>query len=184
MLRGYLSISQISQEVYTDQDVASNAWFNTFVHRTNKKKNGSQILSRLLAIPHKWHESLYETLITFRNSRQISPLMLSKFKRINYFYSSWNHQESIGLPIISEGIEVINSLKGPLSGMEQFLTTESTLKMMKKKIYFTLKALFLKIFKFLLWLFDSCRKTPWRESWGYFQNLWRHKLGSKWLQYT
>ena len=40
MLRGYLSISQISQGVYTDQDVASNAWFNAFVHRTNKKKMG------------------------------------------------------------------------------------------------------------------------------------------------
>ena len=40
--------------------------------------------------------------------------------------------------------------KGPLSGLRQFLTTETSLKMMKNAIYFMLKVLFvLKIFTFL-----------------------------------
>ena len=40
--------------------------------------------------------------------------------------------------------------KGALSGLRQFLATESPLKMMKNAFYFTLKALFvLKIFTFL-----------------------------------
>ena len=40
--------------------------------------------------------------------------------------------------------------KGPVSGLRQFLATESPFKMMKNAFYFTLKALFiLKIFKFL-----------------------------------
>ena len=42
-------------------------------------------------------------------------------------------------------------LKGALSGLRQFLATESPLKMMKNAFYFTSKALFvLKIFKFCL----------------------------------
>ena len=41
-------------------------------------------------------------------------------------------------------------LKGTLSGLRQFLATESPLKLMKNAFYFTSKALFvLKIFKFL-----------------------------------
>ena len=44
--------------------------------------------------------------------------------------------------------------KRALSGLRQFLATESPLKMMKNTIYFTSKALFaLKIFKFLSWPF-------------------------------
>ena len=44
----------------------------------------------------------------------------------------------------------IKELKGALSGLRQFLATESPLKMMKNAFYFTSKALFvLKIFKFL-----------------------------------
>ena len=39
-------------------------------------------------------------------------------------------------------------LKGTLSGLGQFLATDSALKMMKNPFYFTLKALFVfKIFK-------------------------------------
>ena len=45
-------------------------------------------------------------------------------------------------------------LKGALSGLRQFLATESPLKMMRNAFYFTSKALFvLKIFKFLSSLF-------------------------------
>ena len=41
-------------------------------------------------------------------------------------------------------------IKGTLSGLRQFLATESLLKIMKNAFYFTLKAIFiLKIFKFL-----------------------------------
>ena len=44
----------------------------------------------------------------------------------------------------------INLIKGPLSGLRQFLTTESLLKMMENTYYFMLRALFiLKIFTFL-----------------------------------
>ena len=56
------------------------------------------------------------------------------------------------------------SLKGALSGLRQFLITESPLKMMKNAFYFTLKALFiLKIFKFLSWHFGHVGKTAWLE---------------------
>ena len=42
------------------------------------------------------------------------------------------------------------AFKGALSGLRQFLATESTLEIMKNAFYFTQKALFfLKIFKFL-----------------------------------
>ena len=45
----------------------------------------------------------------------------------------------------------MHTVKGALSGLRQFLATESPLKMMKNASYFTLRALFiLKIFKFLL----------------------------------
>ena len=45
-------------------------------------------------------------------------------------------------------------LKGALSGLRQFLATESPLKMMRNAFYFTSKALFvLKIFKFWSSLF-------------------------------
>ena len=44
--------------------------------------------------------------------------------------------------------EICEIFKGALSGLRQFLATESPLKMMKNAFYFTLKALFvLKIFK-------------------------------------
>ena len=46
------------------------------------------------------------------------------------------------------------AVKGALSGLRQFLTTESPLKIMKKAFYFTWEALFvLKIIKFLSYLF-------------------------------
>ena len=49
--------------------------------------------------------------------------------------------------------------KGVLSGLTQFLATESPLKIMEKDFHFTLKALFiLKIFKFLPKLFGHVEK--------------------------
>ena len=49
--------------------------------------------------------------------------------------------------------------KGALTGLKQFLATESPLKMMKKAFYLTLNALFaLDIFKFLSWLFGQVEK--------------------------
>ena len=45
---------------------------------------------------------------------------------------------------------IIEILKGTLSGLRRFLTTERSLKMRKNALYRTLKALLvLKIFKFL-----------------------------------
>ena len=66
-----------------------------------------------------------------------------------------------------------------------FWASESPLKKMKNSFYFTLKALLvLKIYKFLSWLLCLWRKTAWLERSGYFQNLWRHNLVNKQLQYT
>ena len=46
------------------------------------------------------------------------------------------------------------NVKGALSGLRRFLSTETPLKLMKNAFYFTLKALFvLKILIFLFWLF-------------------------------
>ena len=51
-------------------------------------------------------------------------------------------------------------VKGALSGLIQFLATESPLKMMKNAFDFTVKALFvLKIFKFLSWLLGHVEKV-------------------------
>ena len=49
--------------------------------------------------------------------------------------------------------------KGALSGLRQYLASESPLRMMKNGFYFTFKALFvLKIFQFLSWLFGHVYK--------------------------
>ena len=56
---------------------------------------------------------------------------------------------------------------------------------MKNAFYFMLKALFvLEIFTVTYLLdiyiyFLVCRKMAWKESYGWFQNLWRHKLDNK-----
>ena len=51
------------------------------------------------------------------------------------------------------------TVKGALSGLRQFLSTESPLKLMKNAFYFTSKALFvLKILKFFSWLFGHVAK--------------------------
>ena len=53
----------------------------------------------------------------------------------------------------------LKKLKGALSGLRQFLATESLLKMMKNAFYFTSTALFvLKIFKFLTGYFGHASK--------------------------
>ena len=57
--------------------------------------------------------------------------------------------------------------KGALSGMRQFLATESPSHMIKNAFHLTLKVIFvLKIFKFLIWLFGhvpaNLMKTSWR----------------------
>ena len=54
---------------------------------------------------------------------------------------------------------VRRKLKGALSGIRQFLATESHLKMIKNDFYFTLRAVFaLRIFKFLFWIFGHAWK--------------------------
>ena len=67
-----------------------------------------------------------------------------QFKKLDYKY----------LKLLLDGrfLEncIKNNVKGALSGLRQFLVTESPLKMMKNVFYFTSKALFiLKMFKFL-----------------------------------
>ena len=51
-------------------------------------------------------------------------------------------------------LSIMVTIKGTVSGLRQYLATESSIKMMKNTFYFTLKALFfLKILKFLFWIF-------------------------------
>ena len=53
------------------------------------------------------------------------------------------------------------AVKSALSGLIQFLVTESPLKMMKNASCFTLKALFsVKIFKFQSWHFGNVKEQP------------------------
>ena len=55
----------------------------------------------------------------------------------------------------------------------------------KKCFLFYLKTLFvLKIFKLLSWHFGHVGKTSLLERQGWLQNLWRHNLVNKQLQYT
>ena len=62
---------------------------------------------------------------------------------------------------------------------------ESPLKKVKNAFYFILKALFvLKMFKYLSRVFGHVGKTAWLERYDWFQNLWRHSLVNKQLQYT
>ena len=62
--------------------------------------------------------------------------------------------------------------------------SESHLKMMKNAFHFICKALFaLSITEFLSWLFGHIEKAAWLEKWGQFQNLLRHGLVNKELQY-
>ena len=66
--------------------------------------------------------------------------------------------------IICYTIEIVQTIKGALSGLRQFLAIQNTLKMLKNAFYFTLKALFvLKIFKLLSWLVGHVEKTAWLE---------------------
>ena len=59
----------------------------------------------------------------------------------------------------AEVLHYVGSIKGALSGLREFLATESPLKMMKNSFYFTLKALFvLQIPKFLSRLFGYVAK--------------------------
>ena len=63
------------------------------------------------------------------------------------------------------GKTLLLKIKSALSGLRQFLATESPLKMMKNAFYFTSKVLFvLKIFKFLPWLFgDVSKRFDWKD---------------------
>ena len=66
-----------------------------------------------------------------------------------YIFRKENKKSPCFLLLTGQNKQVIRSIKGALSGLRQFLATESPLKLMKNA-YFTSKALFvLKIFKFL-----------------------------------
>ena len=74
--------------------------------------------------------------------------------------SSHDLQTHKQLPITSPKTLIEIRLKAHSRVWENFLMTESPLKMMKNASYFTLKALFVfKIFKYLSWLFDHVEKT-------------------------
>ena len=75
-----------------------------------------------------------------------------------------------------------SSIKSAFSGLRQFLSIENPLKMMKNSFYFIRLFLLSIHLKFCL-VFLFMRKTAWFARYGKFQNLWRHNLGSKQLQY-
>ena len=58
-----------------------------------------------------------------------------------------------------EGFVVLKFHNGPLSGMRQFLTTESSLKMIKNTFCFMLKALFVpEVFALLSYIFGYSKE--------------------------
>ena len=79
----------------------------------------------------------------------------SMLKGLKIFLKSVGHLGFLGRNIlILDNAKMLTNhlkyIKGALSGLRQFLTTESPLKMMKNAFYFILKVLFvLKTFKFL-----------------------------------
>ena len=75
-----------------------------------------------------------------------------KFSKNTFFYRTPSVAAKI-LNVICRTL-IMTVVKGALSALSQYLATESSLKMMKNAFYFTSKTLFfLKIFKFLPWLF-------------------------------
>ena len=74
--------------------------------------------------------------------------------RLLFYCTFWRNIPNTAFSLFS-----FADLKGALSGLRQFLTTKSPLKMKKKAFNFTSKALFvLKMFKFLSWLFSHVAK--------------------------
>ena len=62
---------------------------------------------------------------------------------------------------VEDSLKNFEVIKGTLSGLRQFLTTESSLKIMENTFCFTSKAIsVLRIFKFFSWLW-SCSKRTW-----------------------
>ena len=81
---------------------------------------------------------------------------------------------------------IADIIKGAVSGIIQFLTTEKLWKLMTIFSYLIkLKALSsLKIFKFLSWFFGHVEKTVWLERKSKFENLWCHNLVNEELQHV
>ena len=80
------------------------------------------------------------------NNEQIQEKLIQQYPKnsTDGFPNSENAKQTLTVKRIG------GKLKGALSGLRQFLATESPLKMMKNVFYFNSKALFvLKIFKFL-----------------------------------
>ena len=68
----------------------------------------------------------------------------------NIFFNLIYEARSGNPKMKNKSVATFIHIKGALSGLRQFLATESDLTMMKNAFYFTLKALLvLKIFKFL-----------------------------------
>ena len=99
----------------------------------DEKKKSKQML----------HAPVVTLIIVFRNIYQIFRTNFSQITLLKYML--------IINQYVASNYLLINSLiKGTLSGLRQFLTIESPLKMMKNPFDFTLKALsVLKMFNFL-----------------------------------
>ena len=71
------------------------------------------------------------------------------FRHLQLLLDLSGHLETANLKIYSL-LRALGTFNDPLSGLRQFLATESLLQMMKNTFHCTLKALFvLKLFKFL-----------------------------------
>ena len=95
-----------------------------------------------------------QSFTNFTGKHRCFPVKFAKFLRIPSFYRT---------PPVAASIHGHETLfKGELSGLTQFLATESPLKLMRNAFYFTSKSLFiLKIFKF--W----SRETAWLSTQGF-----------------
>ena len=88
------------------------------------------------------------TVVVMKTLFQMSQPKRIKYR--NYRAFSNGYREDLISKLSNEKLNSETLVKGALSGLRQFLATESSLKMMKNAFYFTSKALFvLKLYKFL-----------------------------------
>ena len=110
----------------------------------------------------KWKVPKWRSLIWYL----LHFLFYFLFLMLHFFRYKWNVLKKLKTFLkacffVTPVLQVVSIKweKGRLSGLRQFLATESSLKMVKNAFYFTLKAFFiLKIFKFLYWLFGHAEK--------------------------
>ena len=138
------------------------------IHAPHKQKyarnNHMFFINKALSKKIMTRTRLWSKFLKGRNEKNKNKINIKNNAIIAYHYQeNLNRTNST---ILMRKIWMITkhfgNIKGALSGLRQFLETESPLKMMKNAFYLTSKVLFvLKIFNFLSWLFWLCNKTAW-----------------------